>query len=273
MTWETVDLLTKQTREAGINDLVDVTKDGSRFVYTVPHAGRLVPTSLTDAWNLGEDALKDTDLFTEELYDFDEAVRVETTLNRYVVNMNRKRRHDGVVDAYDKEDALRTFLKGMRPSWDASWQEHEEFLHVYDEYHDSIRAALKHLRRSQEDVFLLTCHSMNAQADSNTPDRGARPDFTVCTEHGSSASDRVVKSFHDALNVDGMSVKIDDPYAGGHTTQRHAVGCEAIHGLQVEVNKARYMDETAMEYNDDEAQQVRALLRDAVTNALKAIKE
>jgi N-formylglutamate amidohydrolase len=272
MTWRLVDLLSGDQVEQEPSSLYSVSRTDAPLVYTVPHAGLLVPVDLVDTWNLGEAAVQDTDLHTDRLYDLP-GTRVITSLNRYAVNMNRPRWREKGVSEYDEEDALRTYLKGMRPSWakpiQNDWK--QALLGVYDAYHAAVRALLQERIDEYGYVFLVTAHSMNAEADDNTPDSGRRPDVTICTEYGRGTDPSVIEAMQTGF-PDGFDVAVDDPYAGGFTTEAYAAGSDVVHGVQIEVSKACYMDEDSYAYEADQAAVVQDALRDAVSRGLDEVR-
>ena len=46
---------------------------------------------------------------------------------------------------------------------------------------------------------------------------------------------------------DGLTVARNAPYAGGYTTRRYGRPRRGVHVLQIEINRALYMDETEIE--------------------------
>ena len=56
----------------------------------------------------------------------------------------------------------------------------------------------------------------------------------------------IVDLFENSLTAMGYSVARNDPYAGGFVTQNYGRPNSGIHALQVEVNRALYMDESTI---------------------------
>jgi N-formylglutamate deformylase len=48
------------------------------------------------------------------------------------------------------------------------------------------------------------------------------------------------------LRADGAHVKRNNPYSGGYVTQHYGRPGEGVHVLQVEINRAIYMDERTL---------------------------
>jgi N-formylglutamate amidohydrolase len=55
------------------------------------------------------------------------------------------------------------------------------------------------------------------------------------------------------LTALGYSVTRNSPYAGGFTTRRYGHPENGVHALQIEVNRALYMDEKTLEPHGDGA--------------------
>ena len=118
----------------------------------------------------------------------------------------------------------------------------------YRPYH----AALEGLIRETLDRFgyaiLLDCHSMPSVGGSMDRDPGAaRVDFVLGDCHGASCHPSVTASVAGLLGDLGYVVRINDPYAGGYTTLHYGQPLGGVHGLQIEINRALYMNERAIE--------------------------
>jgi N-formylglutamate amidohydrolase len=269
------DLLQEKQRAVALTETVKATEDDHPLLYTIPHAGTEAPNPLVNQWNLGEKALRDTDMHTEKLYTFPRGSTVSTDLNRYVVNMNRPLPEGTPVEVYEDEDAIRTFLKGMEKSWEEPIPQHwkQRLLQAYHEYHEAIQYFLHRSRSVHGYVFLVTCHSMNAEADTNTPDIGSRPDISLCTDHGTSTTEGVVRAMQSVCEDSYLHAQINTPYAGGFTTETYAEPDQDIHGIQIEVNKSTYMDESSFSYHPEKARRVRSVMKNAVQEGLNVLQK
>jgi N-formylglutamate amidohydrolase len=90
-------------------------------------------------------------------------------------------------------------------------------------------------------AVLLDCHSM----PSSVAD-GAAPDFVIGDRYGASAASWIVDTVENALRLSGYSVRRNKPYAGGFITEHYGAPAAARHVVQIEINRALYMDERAM---------------------------
>ncbi len=125
----------------------------------------------------------------------------------------------------------------------------------YFPYHRALRQLVHDTRQRFGHVILLDCHSMPSQAVarlsvtigrvSNEP---ARPiDFVLGDCHGASCTSDITDSAEEVLTDLGYTVARNSPYAGGFTTRHYGHPERGIHALQIEVNRALYMDEATLE--------------------------
>jgi N-formylglutamate amidohydrolase len=113
---------------------------------------------------------------------------------------------------------------------------------------------------------------MNAYADSNTPDTGERPDISLCTERGEAADDDVIDAMQRVFEQSQFEHRKNDPYAGGYTTNTYADPSSDIHGVQIEVNKSCYMDETTLEHDQVRAGDLKSVLQTAKKAGLAVLE-
>jgi N-formylglutamate amidohydrolase len=73
------------------------------------------------------------------------------------------------------------------------------------------------------------------------------PDIVLGDCHGYSAGAALVRQAERAFAMQGFSVARNAPYAGGYTTQHYSRRDAGIETLQIEVNRALYLDEAAVE--------------------------
>ncbi len=106
-------------------------------------------------------------------------------------------------------------------------------------YHDHIAAALNARRKRFGCAVLLDIHSMPSLAvDRN----GAPPHIVVGDLHGRSAESRMTNRVVAEARAAGFRVAVNTPYAGGHILERHARSADAVHGVQLEIDRRLYLD-------------------------------
>lgn len=123
---------------------------------------------------------------------------------------------------------------------------------VYAPYHRALAELVAELRESRGEVWHLDWHSMKSVGNAMTPDGpgAARADFVVSDVHGTSAAPDVTATVVAALRDLGHSVSVNDPYAGGTIVQRTGAPALGVHSIQVEINRALYLDEARVEKTD-----------------------
>ncbi len=76
-------------------------------------------------------------------------------------------------------------------------------------------------------------------------DSGAkRVDFVLGDCHGTSCAPAVVELVQTTLRDLGYHVARNRPYSGGFVTRHYGKPEDDVHGLQIEINRALYMDES-----------------------------
>ncbi|MGI8704511.1 MAG: N-formylglutamate amidohydrolase [Sphingomicrobium sp.] len=110
-------------------------------------------------------------------------------------------------------------------------------------YHEALEAALRQAQERWGAVWHIAWHSMRPVGDSQSPDPGeARPDFVVSDLDGTSAQPDFTGFAVDTLRGLGHSVAVNEPFKGGYITQCHGRPEEGRHSIQIEINRALYLN-------------------------------
>ena len=97
-------------------------------------------------------------------------------------------------------------------------------------------------------ALLIDAHSMPSSASGlGSRERERRVDVVLGDNHGESCAPPLVESAERWLTGQGLRVQRNQPYAGGFTTQRYGRPSLGRHALQIEINRALYMDEARHE--------------------------
>jgi N-formylglutamate amidohydrolase len=97
-------------------------------------------------------------------------------------------------------------------------------------------------------ALLLDAHSMPSTASGvGTRDREHRIDVVLGDNHGESCAADMIDCAERFFVRRGLRVHRNQPYAGGFTTQRYGRPALGRHALQIEINRALYMDEARHE--------------------------
>jgi N-formylglutamate amidohydrolase len=115
-------------------------------------------------------------------------------------------------------------------------------------YHVALSVLVEHTYSLFGGVLLIDAHSMPSSASGVAlRERESRVDIVLGDNHGESCSAELIDSAEHWLRSRGLRVQRNQPYAGGFTTQRYGRPSLGRHALQIEINRALYMDEVRHE--------------------------
>ncbi len=120
----------------------------------------------------------------------------------------------------------------------------------YRPYHAAVKAALDRSYERFGAVWHLDCHSMGSVGSAMTSDGARRrPDFVLGDCDGTTCSGEFTDTVFQWLKGRGYHVTINDPYKGVELVRRYSSPSTRRNSLQIELNRALYMDETTREPN------------------------
>ena len=233
------------------------------FVFNSPHSGRAYSQAFLDVSRLDPLALrKSEDTFVEELfapvvahgaplmhalfprayldlnrepYELDPAL-IADALPQYA-NSQTVRVMGGLgtiprvvadqEEIYRKPLALREALKRID--------------RLYLPYHAQLAELINGSHRAFGYTVLIDCHSM--PSNHTTEHSGPRPDFVLGDRFGTSCDSELPRFISKQLSAMGYEVAINKPYAGGYITEHYGRPADGFHALQIEINRALYLDE------------------------------
>jgi len=227
------------------------------FVFASPHSGRRYPASLLERTRLDTITLRRSeDAFVDEL--FAGAVGLGAPLlaahfPRAFLDVNRSMAEldagmfDGALDVpVDTPSPRVTAGLGVIPRIVRDGAEiyrgkldrreaDSRLTALYKPYHQALGALMEETRVRFGVAVLIDCHSM--------PSALSVPDIVLGDRYGSSAAQQLTARAEAALVREGFSVARNTPYAGGHTTTLYGRVASGCHALQIEINRALYLDE------------------------------
>jgi N-formylglutamate amidohydrolase len=119
---------------------------------------------------------------------------------------------------------------------------------LYLPYHRQLRDLIDTARERFGYAVLIDCHSMPSIGGPMDEDSGHdRADIVLGDRFGTSCSPGLTQLVEETLTQQGYSVARNNPYAGGYTTDHYGRPVKAVHTLQIEINRALYMDEELFE--------------------------
>src|SRR6201996_3919777 len=227
------------------------------FLFASPHSGRSYPASLLSRTKLDATTLRRSeDAFVDEL--FAGAVTLGAPLlcaqfprafldvNRGIAELDASMFDAPLgipVDAPSPRVAaglgvipriVRDGAEIYRGKLDAC-EADARISRLYQPYHRALAALMAETRARFGVAVLIDCHSM--------PSALSVPDIVLGDRYGASAAPPLTAHAETAFLREGFSVARNTPYAGGHSTVLYGRVASGCHALQVEVNRALYLDE------------------------------
>jgi N-formylglutamate amidohydrolase len=134
----------------------------------------------------------------------------------------------------------------------------------YKPYHRALRRLINKAHQAFGTVIVVDCHSMPSVGVSR--DEPRRPDMVIGDRYGTSCAALLPDMVEQTMGRLGYSVGRNKPYAGGFITEHYGNPASGLHTVQLELNRAIYMDERRRERGPRFAQVATdfALLADAL---------
>lgn len=117
----------------------------------------------------------------------------------------------------------------------------------YFPYHEALKGLVESTLRRFGGCLLIDCHSMPSVGGPMDSDPGLkRVDMVLGDRFSTSCAPSITDFVERKLVAMGYSVRRNLPYAGGYTTAHYGRPRDGVHALQIELNRALYMDENAV---------------------------
>lgn len=237
------------------------------FVLNSPHSGRIYPPSFLEASRL--DALsirRSEDSFVDEI--FTSAPKLGAPLlhanfprayldtNREPYELDPAMFHDALPPHANTRSVrvaggLGTIARVVADSTEIyraplSYAEADHRIRtLYMPYHQALSELLESTFRRFGCTVLIDCHSMPSLAGPVDDDPLAeRADIVLGDRYGVSAAPMLTDAADRILTDLGYTVARNTPYAGGFNTEHYGRPAHGLHALQIEINRALYMNES-----------------------------
>ncbi|GJE00937.1 N-formylglutamate amidohydrolase [Methylobacterium isbiliense] len=115
---------------------------------------------------------------------------------------------------------------------------------LYKPYHRALRGLVTRTAVAFGHAVLIDCHSM--PSTSLGRDEAARVDVVLGDRFGTACGHALMEAVEAALRDRGFRVIRNKPYAGGFITEHYGEPALGRHALQIEINRALYMDERSL---------------------------
>jgi N-formylglutamate amidohydrolase len=231
------------------------------FIFASPHSGRVYPPSFVETSRLNPVVLRRSeDAYVDELFEAVPAFGCPLLLAQFpraYVDANRGASEidDQMFDAALTVDVdapsarvhaglgviprvVRDGAEIYRGKLDPADAE-ARLAHLYRPYHAALDALVEETFTKFACAVIVDCHSM--------PSSPAATAIVLGDCYGSSIHPSLLRHGERAFAASGFSTARNIPYAGGYTTHFYARRDAGIHSLQIEVNRALYLDEERIE--------------------------
>ena len=250
-------------------DIADARELRLPLVFASPHSGCTYPAHFIGSSPLDLAALrKSEDCYVDELFgDAPElgAPLVRALLPRAYLDVNREPYEldpdmfDGPLPTFVNSSSARVaaglgtvarIVATRREIYrhKLSFAEVEQRLaSFYRPYHRAVRMMINRALDRFGYCVLVDCHSMPSSGlplDSDSAPQ--RIDVVLGDRTGLSCHPLITDTIDDSLRGLGYRVLRNNPYAGGFTTQHYGDPANGVHTVQIEINRALYMDEATL---------------------------
>lgn len=254
-------------------NVMDPAALASPLVFSSPHSGAVYPKTFLAAAKLDAMTLRRSeDAYVDELFAgvvAHGAPLIRARFPRAYLDLNREpyeldqRMFDGRLPVFANTRSVRVAggLGTIARIVGESQEIYNDRLKVdealaridklYKPYHCSLRLLLERAQEVFGLAVLVDCHSMPSISSVPLPDpmsgRKIKADFVLGDRYGTSCETALVDTVEYELRRLGYQVMRNKPYAGGFITEHYGDPANQFHALQIEVNRALYMDERTME--------------------------
>src|SRR6266496_2510886 len=116
---------------------------------------------------------------------------------------------------------------------------------LYKPYHRALRRLLARIHSDFGAAALIDCHSMPSTGGAK--EERPRADIVLGDRYGTSCVAAISETMESTLRELGYLVSRNKPYAGGFITEHYGNPATGLHAIQLEINRALYMDERRFE--------------------------
>lgn len=110
-------------------------------------------------------------------------------------------------------------------------------------YHAKLAALMDEAVAGFGEAILIDVHSMPHEAVESASSRGPRPQIVLGDRFGATAAPDILEQIEAAFAAEGLRVSRNVPFAGAYVLQAHGRPARGRHAVQIEIDRALYMDE------------------------------
>ena len=237
------------------------------LVFASPHSGRLYPDDMMAAAALDAHAIRRSeDAFVDELIECASrhgAAVISANLARAYIDVNREAFElDQTMFADELPDFARARTARVAAGLGAIARVVSEGQEIYARklpfeearrrienvhtpYHAALARLLGEAHAAHGYAILVDWHSMPAAAARVGGRSGC--DMVLGDRFGAACAPLVTQTVERELEAFGYQVARNAPYAGGYTTEHYGRPGRRTHALQIEINRALYLNEVSLQ--------------------------
>ncbi|MCH9844093.1 MAG: N-formylglutamate amidohydrolase [Alphaproteobacteria bacterium] len=247
------------------------------IIYDSPHSGSILPTDFTvQASNT--DIKQSEDNFVDMLFSQapqHHAFLLKALFSRIYIDLNRDKNDidsnliepalnnigDTRYQPSDKSDAghgliwkktnsgVMLYNKLLKPS-----DIQHRIENYWQPYHHLLERLYRKLYRQFNYVLHLNCHSMPSSALGSSDiasDIASNIDIILGDGYGQTSHPAINDFLQESFTKQDFKVRMNVPYSGGYIVQNYANPNNACYAVQIEINRALYMDEQKLIPNNN----------------------
>ncbi|MGX0975411.1 N-formylglutamate amidohydrolase [Roseovarius sp. MBR-51] len=238
-------------------------------VFASPHSGRDYPWTFLRRTTLNEHSVRSSeDAFVDQLFESAPlygAPLLKAGAPRAYVDLNRScdELDPALIDGVSRQGHNPRVASGLGViprvvangqaiySGKLSMAEAEHRIeHYWKPYHMALQGQLDQAHLMFGQSILIDCHSMPHEAMDAVARRGVRrPEIVLGDRFGAAADGAVMDRIEAAFADAGLVVTRNTPFAGAYMTQAYGRPARARHAVQVEIDRALYMNERLIRPN------------------------
>ena len=254
--------------DAAVQPMIEVVQPArmtTPLIFASPHSGRRYPSELFRMSRLDRHALRQSeDCYVDLLFDAAPAFGaplLRALFPRAWVDVNRSRDEldqrmfaDALPSSADtRSNRVRAGL-GVIPRIVADGQDiydrklkffeaRRRLGACYDPYHRALGELVAAARAQFGCAMIIDCHSMPSAGGAPFREGERSIDFVLGDRFGASCAAAAPALVEHVLGAHGYLVSRNAPYAGGHVATAYGRPSDGVHVLQIEINRALYLDE------------------------------
>ena len=260
----------------------------SSVVFASPHSGREYPWSFLRQTVLDKNVIRSSeDAFVDRLFDrapeFGAPFLVAGAPRAFVdLNRSPDELDPALIEGIEKRSHNPRVASGLgviprvvangRAIYRGKLSQDEVQRRITDywqPYHNALQDLLDQAHTLHGKAILVDCHSMPHEAMDGIARSGARrPEIVLGDRFGAAASGDVIDRIESAFASAGFVVTRNAPFAGAYITQAYGRPSRHQHAVQIEIDRAIYMNEQLIRPNNNFN-----AFRDSLRNVIAEIAE